>query len=82
MLDYEESLRAYADQRRPTGDFLAAVLSNDLMDAVSRADEVNKYRLFDICSYVYNNIPACSHGSRKIVNEWLRGGQDDKVTND
>jgi len=54
------------------GDFLKSVLSNDLMEAFGRADEENRESLFDICSYVYNDIPGNCHGSKKIVENWMR----------
>ena len=61
--DVKESLDAYAKEGRPTGGFLEAVLSNDLMGALGRADLQNRYDIFDICSYVYNHCPANCHGS-------------------
>ena len=67
------SLRRYADQRIPTGDFLYAVLTNNLMEAIGRADDENLEAIYGICMYVYNDIPATCHGSKEIVDEWLRG---------
>jgi len=67
----KESLDEYAANGRPTGGFLYAVLSNDLMEAVGRADETNRFLLFDICSYIYNHMPISCHGSREKVDNWL-----------
>ena len=67
----KESLDKYAKDRIPPGGFLIAVLANDLMEAMGRADENNRYNLHDICSYVYNNIPSGCHGSYDIVDAWL-----------
>ena len=50
--DTIQSLRRYADQGIPTGGFLQAVLANDLMEAVGRADEANGRALRGICSYI------------------------------
>jgi len=66
------SLRSYADSGRPTGGFLRAVLENDLMEAVGRADHSSLVNLADICRYVYNDIPAPCHGSPEKVSEWLQ----------
>jgi hypothetical protein len=74
--DVKESLDAYAKEGRPTGGFLEAVLSNDLMGALGRADLQNRYDIFDICSYVYNHCPANCHGSPARVTLWLRGWAD------
>lgn len=65
------SLREYADERIPPGGFIYAVLTNDLMGAFGKADVQNRLSLFEICSYVYNEMPARCYGSKKIVAEWL-----------
>ena len=52
------------------GDFLRAVLSNDLMGAVGRADEYNRLTLWVIVSYVYNVLPSICHGSPEKVAAW------------
>ena len=75
--DTKDSIDRYARERCPTGDFLRAVLENDLMEAVGRADEGNLLCLHEICSYVYNHIPADCHGSREIVKVWLKGECND-----
>lgn len=69
------ALRAYRDERRPTGDFLYAVLRNDLMDAVSRADEENLAAIGVICTFVRCQMPAVAHGSRERVQEWMEGAR-------
>jgi len=69
--DIKESLDRYAKEGVPTGDFLRAVLENDLMEAFGRADIDNREDMFDICSYVYNDIPAASHGSPVKVKKWI-----------
>lgn len=78
----KESLDRYANDHCPTGDFLAAVLSNDLMDAIGRADKESMADLFSICDYVYNHIPARCHGSRKIVREWIAKKPKESETNE
>ena len=68
-----DSLARYVEQHIPTGDFLRAVLENDLMEACGRADEENAIALFQICAYVYNQLPASCHGSPEKVKKWLYG---------
>src|SRR5688572_25670613 len=53
-----------------TGDFLRAVLSNDLTEACGRADDYNLLTLPAIVAYVYNNLPADCHGSRERYEAW------------
>ena len=69
--DIKESLIAYRDQRRPTGGFLEAVLENNLMGAICRADEDNQRDLFEICYFVHTYLPASCRGSKEIVTNWL-----------
>jgi len=66
-----DSLRRYVVDRIPTGGFLQAVLENNLMEAVGRADHVNIQCLPDICCYVYNEIPDSCWGSPEAVTAWL-----------
>ena len=63
----------YAKYRITTGGFLHAVLSNDLMKAMEKADEANREDMFEICQYIHNNLPVTCYGSVKAVNEWLQG---------
>ena len=61
----------YVNNYMPPGDFVRAVLSNDLMEAFMRADDINMHCMKDIMKYVYNNIPSVCHGSPERVEEWL-----------
>lgn len=69
--DIKESLDAYWNTGRPTGDFLKAVLSNDLFDAVGRADHENIRDLKEIVSYIYNELPQNAHGSKDNVRYYI-----------
>lgn len=53
------------------GDFLIAVLSNDLKEACARADDDNRNRLFDIVSWFYNEAPSPCWGSPEKVRVWV-----------
>lgn len=66
-----DSLQRYAEHHIPTGDFLHAVLANDLRDAFGRADEENCEALFHIAAYCYNEMPGASWGSPEKVQAWL-----------
>ena len=67
----KDSIDRYVHNRVPTGDFLEAVLSNDLMQSFALADYENRENLFDICQYIYNDIPSVCHGSPEKVEAWL-----------
>lgn len=52
------------------GNFLCAVLENDLLDAALHADMVNRARMCDFALYLHHYAPAGSHGSREAVETW------------
>lgn len=54
------------------GSFMMAVLENDLREACSRADNTNRYRLFDFVSFLYNYAPFGAWGSPKACDLWAK----------
>ena len=54
----------------PPGDFLTAVLSNDLKGACERADDTNQHLLFIYCNFFYNYAPSQCWGSPEKVLAW------------
>jgi hypothetical protein len=62
-----EALQRYFEYGLPPGSFLTAVLQNDLMGALAKADEYNKEALQDICSLVYWEFPEQAYGSEYKV---------------
>jgi len=71
--DVIDSIRKYVERRLPPGGFVQAVLSNDLQDAVLRADGDNLLTIPAIVSYVYHEVPSNLWGSREAVNAWIDG---------
>lgn len=65
-----ENLVAYVECGRPCGNFLTAVLSNDLFEAVRQADNKNQDALVDIVKLIYNEAPMKAHGNAEKVSEW------------
>jgi hypothetical protein len=75
--DIREALDNWGSGDAPyCGDFLRAVLSNDLREAVGRADNDNLRTLPAIVGYVYNELPGNCHGSPEIVAEWAERHRD------
>ena len=64
-------IRRYIKKGIPPGDFLRAVICNDLTDAVSRADDVNLYNLPAYAGYFYNEAPGNCWGSREKMEKWI-----------
>ena len=67
----KESLDAYVQTGRPTGDFLRACIDNNLREACGRADEENLGVLAVIVAYLYNRCPTECWGSRGSYDAWL-----------
>jgi hypothetical protein len=83
--DCVESLKRYVEHGIPVGDFLTAVLENNLREAFGRADIYNREALFDIVCYCWNEIPATCWGSPERVKAWIemhrkRRPQNEKPT--
>jgi len=68
---YLKSLVRYGTERTPVGDFLTAVLRNDLQMSLARADEVGRSQLLHIAQFVYNEMPALCWGSKQKVRDWV-----------
>lgn len=66
-----ESFERYINSGLRPGDFVAAVLSNDLANAVGRADDKAMEHFRDIFQVAYDLLPMKSHGSREAVEAWL-----------
>lgn len=69
-----DTINNYVKKGWPPGGFVTAVLANDLMEALGRADLENRQAIFEICEYVYNDIPGACHGSPDIVQAWVKRG--------
>jgi hypothetical protein len=69
-----EGFRLYIERGIPGGSFMNAVLSNDLMGAFGRADDINSAAMFNICCFIRNEAPMGCHGSAEQVHEWTKSG--------
>ncbi len=65
------ALLRYTEEHCKVGDFLTAVLENNLSEAVGRADDENLANLPAFVSYLYNEAPAPCWGSKEKVKAWL-----------
>lgn len=76
--DILHALERYVKEHYPVGDFLTAVLANDLNDAFGRADEYNNHTLFHIAAWVHNEVPRAAWGSRQAVKDWVQAQHPEK----
>jgi hypothetical protein len=77
-INYErlpENIRAgaerYLEHGIAPGDFLTAVICNDLSESFACADDTNLERMHDIVKFFYNEAPSGSWGSKKRMADWL-----------
>ena len=62
------------------GDFLTAVINNDLSEAVGRADDQNIHLLPNYIKWFYNHAPSGSWGRASATKDWYeRLASDAKI---
>jgi hypothetical protein len=69
----QAALTRYVMERIEPGDFLTAVIKNDLKSAVGRADAVNLPLLPVYVRWFYNVAPGCCWGTPENFQEWVSG---------
>ena len=67
-----EDLRFYVDEGRPMNHFLMALVSNDLLECVGRADPRNLAALEDYCMWLRSYAPPACFGDREKVAAWIQ----------
>ena len=67
----------YYENGIPPGDFLTAVINNDLKEAIGRADDTSVNALKAYVMWFYNQAPTGSWGHEGAVDEWLKNFHDD-----
>lgn len=67
-----ESIKLYVEKGYPPGGFLYAVLTNDLFEAVGRADSRNSKAIKEICGFIHNEIPALAWRTKEKVETWVK----------
>lgn len=64
------SIQRYIEHGIPPGDFLCAIIDNDLKEAVGRADDENMGNIPAYVAYFYNEAPGPCWGSRERRHSW------------
>lgn len=64
------ALANYIEEGLPTGGFLHAILTNNLMQSFGRADFENSSHMREIVMFIYNDAPMGCHGSEENVLKW------------
>jgi hypothetical protein len=68
----QAAIRRYIIEGIQPGDFLTAVITNNLRNAVGKADADNLALLKLYVQWFYNEAPAPCWGSQQNMDEWLK----------
>jgi hypothetical protein len=66
-------IRRYVKDRIRPGDFLCAVLRNDLKSAFVYADDTSIETMHSIVGWLWNEVPSVCWGSPEKFDAWLAG---------
>jgi hypothetical protein len=69
-----DGMQLYIEEGIVPGSFLRAVLSNDLMGALGKADDINQAILPVYGRFLYNDAPCGCYGSPETVAAWCNSG--------
>jgi hypothetical protein len=70
-LPTKEALAAYLHWHVQPGSFLAAVLANDLVTAIRRADDANAQAIGALACWLCAHGPLQAWGSQEKVRNWI-----------
>lgn len=65
-----DGARRWIEERIKPGDFLTAVIKNDLLWAFTYADDENLKKMHEIVKWWYNEAPHQCWGSPERFNSW------------
>ncbi len=74
----QQGIIYYYEEGLPPGDFLSAVIDNDLKEAIGRADTTNVNCLKAYIMWFYNQAPRGSWGYAGAVKAWLKKFEKEK----
>ncbi len=68
------AMERYIENGESVGGFLSALLSNDLRETFSRADDTNQRAVLAYVQFLYNYAPSGCWGSRERFDKWQAQG--------
>lgn len=70
----EDAVRSYVVDGRPVGDFLGAVIENNLKMAYAYADDENTKLMHAWVTFFWNEVPGVCWGSPEKRISWIKNG--------
>lgn len=77
-----EAIKRYVEDGIKPGDFLQAIICNDLKETIWRADEKNQKNLTAFVAYFYNEVPASIYGTKEKMETWINFKQEEREKRD
>lgn len=74
--DMVAAVQRYVQHGISPGGFLTAVICNDLVGALNRADDDNRANLIAVVGYFMWEVPAPAWGSKEKMQEWIKSKQE------
>lgn len=76
----KESIDAFVQTGRPTGQFLQSCIDNNLREACGRADEISLGVLHVIVAYLYNECPMGCWGFEGAHQQWVQKKREERIS--
>ena len=73
-LHMQDGARLYVEHGVQPGSFLTAVICNDLLQSLGKADDINRAAIWDWCNFFYNDAPSTCWGSPAKMDAWIAQG--------
>ena len=67
---FKNQLVDYVCTGNVSGSFMSALLTNNLYEAVHKADDTNKLQLVQLVDWIFNHLPVGSYGTFAEVRRW------------
>lgn len=65
------AIQRYLERGTPPGHFLTAIITNNLFEAVARADDINQKNIPAYVAYFHNEVPSLAWGSPERMRAWV-----------
>lgn len=74
----QDGIRRYIEDGTTPGSFLRAVIQNKLKESFEQADDENRFNMFNIVKWMYNEAPRACWGSPETVKLWIEARIEQK----
>ena len=76
LRDHIQTFERYRDFGLEPGSCSRAILENNLLETVRRADHPTRFLLAQLVTFVYSELPMECWGSRQKVDAWIKAKRE------